>query len=155
MCIRDSTRAEVRSIVGAVAAALRAEGVVAGDRVAAWMPNTAETMIVMLAAASIGAVFSSTSPDFGTDGVVDRFGQIEPVVLVAADGYTYGGREFDTWHRMAEIRESLPTVRRLVVVGNLVPVPEGGAPVLPEPFDGLESIPGAVMLSLIHICDPR
>ena len=142
---RVLTRAEVRALVGEVAAALRAEGVVPGDRVAAWMPNIAETVVVMLAAASIGAVFSSTSPDFGTDGVVDRFGQIEPVVLVAADGYTYGGNEFDGWHRMAEIRESLPSVRRLVVVPNLVPVAEGEAPVLPEPFEGLDSIPDAVM----------
>ena len=83
---RELRRGEAREQVGAVAAALRAAGVVPGDRVAAWMPNTLETAVVMLAAASIGAVFSSSSPDFGADGVLDRFGQIEPVVLLAADG---------------------------------------------------------------------
>ncbi len=63
-----------------------------GDRVAAWMPNLPETVIAFLATNAIGAVFSSTSADFGTAGVIDRFGQIDPVVLFAADGYTYGGR---------------------------------------------------------------
>ena len=72
--------------------ALRAAGVGPGDRVAAWMPNAPETYALMLAAASLGAVFSSTSPDFGVEGVVDRFGQIEPTVLVAADAYRYGGQ---------------------------------------------------------------
>ena len=116
---RSFTRGEIGERVAAFAAALRADGVVAGDRVAAWMPNVAETFVVMLAAASIGAAFSSTSPDFGVDGVLDRFGQIEPVVLVAADGYHYGGKRFDCLERLATVAASLPTVRRVVVFGNL------------------------------------
>ena len=111
------TRGEVRSLVSTLAEAMRSEGVEPGDRIAAWMPNIAETMIVMLAAAAIGAVFSSTSPDFGVDGVLDRFGQIEPVMLFAADGYRYGGRSFDCVERLREIRAALPSVRRVVVIG--------------------------------------
>lgn len=116
---RASTRAEVAAMVGEVAAALRADGVVAGDRVVAWLPNATEAMVVMLAAASIGAVFSSASPDFGVDGVLDRFGQISPVVLVVADGYLYGGKRFDCLERLAAIRAGLSTLRRTVVVANL------------------------------------
>ena len=86
---------QLRANVAATAGALRASGVTAGDRVAAWMPNVPETVVMMLATTAIGAVFSSTSADFGVAGVVDRFGQIEPTVLLAADGYTYGGRRFD------------------------------------------------------------
>ena len=114
-----STRAGIRHQVAVVAAALRADGVAVGDRVAAWMPNVTETMVVMLAAASIGAVFSSTSPDFGVDGVLDRFAQIEPTVLVAADGYHYGGKRLDCLQRLAEIRDGLASLRRVVIVSNL------------------------------------
>ena len=96
----------------------------AGDRVAAWMPNVPETVIAMLAANAIGAVFSSTSADFGPAGVVDRFGQIEPVVLFAADGYLYGGKRFDCLGRLAEIRAALPTLGRVVVIGNLADEPD-------------------------------
>lgn len=116
---RVFSRDELRSAVGACAAALRNEGVVAGGRVVAWLPNIPETVIVMLAAASIGAVFSSTSPDFGVAGVVDRFGQIEPTVLVACDGYLYGGKRFELSDRLDEIVRALPTVRRVVVVSHL------------------------------------
>ena len=119
----EMSRAEVRSLVGAVAAALRAEGVGAGDRVAIWLPNIIEAQIVMLAAASIGAVFSSTSPDFGVAGVVDRFSQIAPTVLVAADGYSYGGKQVDCLERLADIRAALPSVRRTVVIAYLDPDP--------------------------------
>jgi acetoacetyl-CoA synthetase len=115
---RTVSRAEVRSEVAKVAAALRAEGVGAGDRVAAWLPNVPETMVLMLAAASIGAVFSSTSPDFGVDGVLDRFGQIEPTVLVACEGYSYGGRWFDRTPELAKVRDGLPSVRRVVTLGD-------------------------------------
>ncbi len=113
------TRDEVRAAVASLAAALRSDGVGVGDRVAAWMPNVAETVVTMLAAASVGAVFCSTSPDFGVDGVLDRFGQIEPVVLVAADGYLYGGRRFECAERLAQICAALPTVRRVIVVSHL------------------------------------
>lgn len=112
------TRAQVRGQVVGLACAMRRSGVQPGDRVAAWLPNIVEAQIAMLAAAAIGAVFSSTSPDFGIDGVLDRFGQIEPVVLFAADGYTYGGKSIDCLDRLATIRQSLPTVRHVVLVGN-------------------------------------
>lgn len=121
---RSTTRAEARAAVAAIAAALRSEGVGVGDRVAVWLPNTDTTMLVMLAVASIGAVFSSTSPDFGVDGVLDRFGQIEPMVLVAADGYTYGGKDFDRRRELAQIVAGLPTLRRTVVVGYLQDEPD-------------------------------
>ncbi len=104
--------------VGAVAAALAADGVGEGDRVAAWLPNGIEAAVAMLGAAALGAVFSSTSPDFGAAGVLDRFGQIEPVVLFAVDGYDYGGRRFDRRDVRAEIVAGLPTLRRTVVLGD-------------------------------------
>ena len=98
------------------AAALREMGVEPGDRVAAWMPNLPETIVVMLAAASIGAIFSSASPDFGVQGVLDRFGQIEPKVLVAVDGYYYNDKIVDCMERLAAITDGLPSVKRVVVV---------------------------------------
>ena len=117
---------ELRRRVASLAGALSASGVVSGDRVAAWLPNSIEAVEVMLAAASIGAVFSSASPDFGTNGVVDRFGQIEPVVLVAVDGYRYNGRDFDCLERLAEIRARLTSVTTTVVVR--AHRPDGGIP---------------------------
>ena len=102
--------------VAALAGALASRGVKCGDRVAAWLPNSIEAVETMLAAASLGAVFSSASPDFGANGVVDRFGQIEPVVLVAVDGYRYNGKDFDCLERLAEIRERLSTVTTTILV---------------------------------------
>lgn len=116
---RSFDRSQVRAQVAQVAQALRSWGVVPGDRVAAWMPNVAETAVFMLAAASVGAVFSSTSPDFGVDGVLDRFGQIGPKVLLASDGYYYGGKTLDCVDRLATIASRLPTVERVIVVNNL------------------------------------
>ncbi len=127
---RVLTRADLRTEVAAFAAFLRSAGVVAGDRVAAWMPHVPETVVAFLAAAGIGAVFTSTSADFGTEGVVDRFGQTEPSVLVVADGYLYAGRSFSCLDRLTEIIERLPSVRVTVVVGHLVE-----QPVLPAPTD--------------------
>src|SRR6478735_6125393 len=118
---RELTWAELRAAVAALAAALRADGVEPGDRVAAWMPNLPETLITMLAANAVGATFTSTSSDFGPAGVLDRFGQIEPVVLVAADGYRYGGKSFECLPRLAEVVAGLPSLRRTIVVGHLVP----------------------------------
>ena len=102
---------ELRTQVAAAAAALRDLGVTEGDRVAAWMPNTPETVIAMLATNAIGAVFTSTSPDFGVSGVLDRFGQVEPTVLVAADGYVYGGKRHDRLDRLGEVVAGLPTLK--------------------------------------------
>ena len=124
---RAYTWDQLRAAVAALAAALTADGVVAGDRVAAYMPHVAETIIAFLAANTIGATFTSTSSDFGVDGVVDRFGQTQPTVLVAADGYRYGGKEFDCIDRIASITDQLPSLRRTIVVGVLADAPDVGA----------------------------
>lgn len=124
---RTYTWDQLRAAVAALAAALTADGVVAGDRVAAYMPHVAETIIAFLAANAIGATFTSTSSDFGVDGVVDRFGQTQPTVLVAADGYRYGGKEFDCLDRIASITGQLPSLRRTIVVGVLADAPDVSA----------------------------
>ncbi len=104
--------------VACLAGALEELGVVVGDRVAAWLPNGIEVIETMLAAASIGAIFSSCSPDFGAQGVLDRFSQIAPKVLVATDSYIYGGKRFDCLGRLAIVREGLPTlISTLLVTG--------------------------------------
>jgi len=138
-------RAEARVTVAALASALREAGVGPGDRVAAWLPNLVEAQFAMLAAAAVGAVFSSTSPDFGVDGVLDRFGQIEPVVLFAADGYSYGGKSLDCVERLATIRAALPSVRRVVVVGHrdgLGAAPSGGWEAVPDAVSWTEFVDG-------------
>jgi len=115
---------ELRDTVARIADGLRAAGVVAGDRVAAYMPNLPETMIAMLAAASIGATWSSCSPDFGVHGIVDRLGQIEPKVLFTADGYFYAGKTLDSLTPMAEVLKQLPSVERVVVIPYVHPEPD-------------------------------
>ena len=123
---RTLTWDDLRAQVAALATAFADTGVGPEDRVAAWLPNIPETVITMLATAAVGATFSSTSPDFGPAGVLDRFGQIEPTVLVASDGYVYGGRANDCLSRLAEIRSGLPSVRTTIVVPYLgAPAPEG------------------------------
>ena len=102
--------------VACLAGALEELGVVAGDRVVAWLPNGIEVIETMLAAASIGAIFSSCSPDFGAQGVLDRFSQIAPKVLVATDSYIYGGKRFDCLERLAIVREGLPTLISTLLV---------------------------------------
>ena len=111
--------AQLHADVAAVVGGLRDAGVGEGDVVAAWLPNMPEAYVTALAAASIGAVFTSTSPDFGAAGVLDRFGQVAPVVLVAADGYHYGGKTHDCLDRLRQIAAGLPSLRRLVVVPYL------------------------------------
>ncbi|MEX1009566.1 MAG: acetoacetate--CoA ligase [Acidimicrobiia bacterium] len=125
---RSRSWQELRADAGAMATALRSLGVQPGDRVVAWLPNSIEAVVVMLGATSIGAVYSSTSPDFGAHGVLDRFGQIEPVVLFAADGYPYGGKHFDCLERLADIRAGLPTLRATVVVGDATASRSGTEP---------------------------
>ena len=110
---------DLRQRVASIASALQQCGVVAGDRVVAWLPNSIEAVEVMLGAASLGAVFSSASPDFGVNGVIDRFGQIEPKVLFAVDGYRYNGKNFDCLQRLSEIRAGLPTVVATILVSNV------------------------------------
>ena len=113
---RTLTYAQLHDVVARVAAGLRARGVAPGDRVAAFMPNVPETLIAMLATTSIGAVWSSCSPDFGTTGVLDRFGQITPRVLFACDGYHYNGKAIDTLPRVREIAAHLASIDTLVLV---------------------------------------
>jgi acetoacetyl-CoA synthetase len=116
---RALTFAELHDAVARVASALRADGVAVGDRVAGFMPNIAETVIAMLATTSLGAIWSSCSPDFGVAGVLDRFGQIRPRVLVAADGYRYNGRAIDTLGRVRDVVARIPDIERVVVVPYL------------------------------------
>ena len=113
---RRVSHAQLHDGVSRLAQALRAAGVQAGDRVAGYLPNLPEAMMAMLAAASIGAIWSSCSPDFGVQGVLDRFGQIEPKVLFAADGYWYNGKAIDSLAKLAEIARRLPTLERVVLV---------------------------------------
>ena len=120
------TFGQLRERVAAVAAGLRRLGVGRGDRVAAYMPNIPEALVAFLATSSIGAVWSVCSPEFGTRTVVDRFRQIEPKVLIAVDGYVYGGRRFDRVGAVTEIRNSLPSVERTVVVPYLEAAPSTG-----------------------------
>jgi acetoacetyl-CoA synthetase len=110
--------AELRRRVAAMAAGLRRLGVAKGDRVAAYLPNVPETVVAMLATASIGAIWSSCAPEFGVSSVVDRFAQIEPKVLVAVDGYRYNGSWHDRRDALAEIRRRLPTLQAMVLVGG-------------------------------------
>ena len=117
------TCAELYDEVSRLAQALRETGVQPGDRVAGYMPNVPGAVIAMLATASIGAVWSSCSPDFGVQGVLDRFGQIEPRVLFAADGYFYNGKTIDILPRLAEVAGNLPSVERIVVVPYTQPRP--------------------------------
>ncbi len=113
---RALTYAELYAEVSQLAQFLRQLGVKAGDRVAGFMPNMPETVMAMLATASLGAIWSSCSPDFGVQGVLDRFGQIEPKVLFSADGYFYNGKTHDCLARLEEITAHLPGLKQLVVV---------------------------------------
>lgn len=154
---RSMTRGELRAEVAACARALQAAGVQCGDRVAAWMTHTPETVVYALGALAIGAVVSTASPDFGPVALVDRFGQVEPSVLLACAGYRYGGRDFDLRERVEAVRQDLPSVRVTVIVGpdptaapGLVGwdawlAPHRGAPLATEPlpFDH----PGFVLFS--------
>jgi acetoacetyl-CoA synthetase len=123
---------ELYQRTAAVAERLRALGVAPGDRVAGWLPNVPEAVIGMLATASLGAVWSSCSPDFGVAGALDRFGQIEPTVLLACDGYFYNGRRLDTTTKVREVAAQVPSIRHIVWTSLIDAVPEGG-----ETFDDL------------------
>ena len=113
---RRMSFAEVHDAVSRTAQAMSALGIKPGDRVAAFMPNMPETIIFMLAATSLGAIWSSCSPDFGAQGVLDRFGQIEPAILFAVEGYYYNGKHIDTLPRIADIARQLPSLKRTVIV---------------------------------------
>lgn len=121
---RSLSYAELYDAVSVLAMALADAGVTRGDRVAGYLPNMPEAIIAMLAATSLGAVWSSCSPDFGVRGVVDRFGQIAPKVLFTADGYFYNGKKHDSLARVTEILKELPDVERVIVVAYTQAAPK-------------------------------
>ncbi len=112
---RTMSRSTLRCQVAQLAAALRAEGIIAGDRIAAYLPNVPETVIIMLAASALGATFTSASPDFGVQGVLDRFGQTEPRLLFVAAGYDYNGKHLDILDKVAAIVDQLPSVQKTIL----------------------------------------
>ena len=116
---RRLSHSELRALVAQLAAALREAGVVPGDRVAGYLPNVPEAVAAMLATAAIGATWSSCSPDFGVQGVLDRFGQIAPKVLFTADGYWYNGKAVDVRDKVRAVVAALPTVARTIVIPYL------------------------------------
>ncbi|MES2385166.1 MAG: acetoacetate--CoA ligase [Pseudomonadota bacterium] len=116
---REMSWPELRRQVAALALHLQAQGVQPGDRVAAYLPNIPEAMVAFLAVVSIGGVWSICAPDMGTNAVLDRFRQIAPRVLIACDGVTYGGRDFDRTAVLDELRAALPSVQHVIVHGNL------------------------------------
>jgi acetoacetyl-CoA synthetase len=120
--------AELYEQVHRVAEALKKTGVKKGDRVAGFIPNMPEAIIAMLGAASIGAIWSSSSPDFGIKGVLDRFSQIEPKVIFAADGYYYKGRKFDSQEKLKGILHELPSVEKVVLINYTDTVDTGSVP---------------------------
>ncbi|MGR2680239.1 acetoacetate--CoA ligase [Chromobacterium haemolyticum] len=127
---------ELRAQVSLLQQAMRGAGIQAGDRVAGFMPNMPETIAAMLAANSLGAVWTSCSPDFGVDGAVERFGQTEPKLLFCPDGYWYAGKAVDIRAKMAALAEALPSVRQIIVV-----------PYLGETGVFAENVPKAVTLT--------
>ncbi len=127
---RDTVRITYEALydeVARLASSLRAAGVKTGDRVAGFMPNMPQTIIAMLAATSIGAVWSSCSPDFGIKGVLDRFGQIQPKILFTADGYRFKGKTIDSLRRITDILKSISSVEKVVVVPYVDRQPDTGA----------------------------
>jgi acetoacetyl-CoA synthetase len=110
---------DLRALVSRMQQLFRAEGVKAGDRIAGMMPNMPEAVAAMLAAASLGAIWSSCSPDFGVQGVLDRFGQIEPVLFIAPDGYWYAGKRIDVGEKVAAAMAKMPSVRKALIVDYL------------------------------------
>jgi acetoacetyl-CoA synthetase len=130
---------DLRGMVGAFAAGLRELGVGPGDRVTAYMPNVPEAVIAMLAVTSLGAVWAACAPDFGTQSVIDRFAQLRPKILIAADGYRFGGRWHDRVPVVEAMRDALPTVEHTVLVGGsevpgTVPYASLAAPARPPEF---------------------
>jgi acetoacetyl-CoA synthetase len=123
----EITWGELRARVAACAAGLRNLGVEKGDRVVAYLPNVAEAAIAFLATASIGAIWSSASPDFGAGSLIDRFAQIEPKVLIAVDGYRYGGKDFDRTPVVRQLQEAMPSVERTVLLPYLDPAADAGS----------------------------
>ncbi len=140
---RTVTYAQLYDQVARLAGPMRKAGVQPGDRVVGFVPNMPESIVAMLAAASIGAVWSSCSPDFGIKGVLDRFGQIKPKVLFTADGYYFKGKPIDSLARIADILKDLPSIEKVVVIPYLKDRPEiGHVPHAVHYADFLDSEPG-------------
>jgi len=119
--LEEITWGELREKVAAVAGGLRSLGVEKGDRVVAYLPNILEATVAFLATASIGAIWSSASPDFGAGSLIDRFAQIEPKVLIAVDGYRYGGKDFDRTPVVRQLQEAMPSLEYTVLLPYLDP----------------------------------
>jgi len=148
---RRLSHRQLHDLVSRMAQALADCGVKKGDRVAGYLPNLPESIAAMLATASLGAVWSSCSPDFGVQGVLDRFGQIEPKVLFCADGYLYGGKEFDCQEKTSQILDRLPSVQECVVIDYIGETCTAGTSLYEflEPFD-----PGAMRYERTAFNDP-
>jgi acetoacetyl-CoA synthetase len=121
---RTLTFNELYDLVSQIASAMTANGITAGDRVAAYMPNVPETVACMLATTSIGAIWSCCAPEFGVEAAVERIGQVAPKLLIGADGYLYGGREFSLVEKTGQIAKAIPSIESVVVVGNLTARPD-------------------------------
>lgn len=139
---RRMSRAQLYDDVSRFMGVLREAGVGEGDRVAGYLPNLPETLVAMLATAALGAIWSSASPDFGVQGVLDRFGQIEPKVLVCVDGYWYSGKEVDCLEKNARVVAKMPSLTRVVVVPYLGADPEIGA--IDKSIDWIEALSSQV-----------
>ena len=125
--LAETSWAELREKTAALAAALKEMGVERGDRVVAYLPNVPEAVVAFLACASIGAVWSSGSPDFGAGSIVDRFEQIEPKVLFAVDGYRYGGKDYDRTDVVAKLQAEIPSLQKTIVLPYLNEEPDLGS----------------------------
>ena len=121
---RELSFNQLRMKVGALASWLREQGISPGDRIVGIMPNIAETVVSMLAATSLGAIWSSCSPDFGVQGLLDRFGQVEPSILICCDGYFYNGKQVDCRSKIQQVAAQLPSLKKVVVVPVLQAQPD-------------------------------
>lgn len=144
------TWGELRSSVAGVSTWLREQGVRPGDRVAGFLPNCPEAVVAFLATVSIGAVWASVGQDYGASAVIDRFAQLEPKVLIAADGYVYGGKQHDRTEEIARIRESLPSVEAVAVVSRIgvAPIPES------VDFQGIAATPARLSFERVSFDHP-
>lgn len=146
-----ATWRELRTQVASVRSWMAQQGIGRGDRVVALLPNGLEALVAMLAAASLGAIWSSCSPDFGPSAITDRFTQIEPVLLLTVDGYSYGGKTFDVRTTVDALRSRLPTLRHTVLVPYL-----DETATLPDsvPWSELLDVPGTVGFEPMAFDDP-
>ncbi len=142
---RETSYDQLRADTGALAYWLRQQGIQAGDRVVGIMPNTTETVVGMLAATSLGAIWSSCSPDFGVQGLLDRFGQVEPKILLCCDGYFYNGKRVDCREKIRDVVAQLPSVQKVLVVPVLDAAPDLSLFANALPWEA----------ALGHVCEPE